>query len=285
MLFGEPPELRCCFRYCGFGEIAASPLNGHPIQALLALFWSEHMDGSLVNLTIFLTATFAGALVAGLSGFAFGLIAASLWLYILSPIQTATLIIAFGLLVQGYSVWKLRQALDWRRLWPFLIGAAIGVPISVAVLTWANPTQVRAGVGIFLILYSLYALFRPTLKPITAGGATADAGVGFLNGVLAGITGLAGILVTIWCGLRAWPKDQQRAVFQPVAVAIFVMSAAWLGAKGAITPDTLQLFLFGLPVLLAGTWLGMKLYGRINEATFRKVVLVLLLLSGLALLV
>lgn len=242
------------------------------------------MDGAL-ELTIFLTATFVSALVAGLSGFAFGLIAASLWLYILSPLQTATLIIAFGLLVQGYSVWKLRHALDWSRLWPFVIGAAIGAPIGVTILTWANPTHVRAGVGVFLVLYSLYALFRPAMKPITVGRSFTDAGIGFLNGILAGITGLAGILVTIWCGLRGWPKDQQRAVFQPVAVAIFAISAAWLGAKVAIPADTVRLFLFGLPVLFAGTWLGLKLYGKIKETTFRKIVLVLLLLSGLALIV
>jgi uncharacterized membrane protein YfcA len=241
------------------------------------------MDGFPLDLMIFLIATFAGALVAGLSGFAFGLVAASIWLYILTPLQTATLIIAFGLIVQGYSVWKLRDALDWRRLWPFLVGAAIGVPAGVTILTWANPAHVRAGIGIFLVLFSLYALFRPAMKPITAGGAPADAGVGFLNGILAGITGLAGILVTIWCGLRGWPKDQQRAVFQPAAVAIFAMSAAWLGAKSAVSEDTIRLFLFGLPVLFAGTWLGMKLYGRLDEAKFRKVVLVLLLLSGAAL--
>ena len=239
------------------------------------------MDGFL-DLTIFLTATFASALIAGLSGFAFGLIAASLWLYILSPLQTATLIIAFGLIVQGYSVWKLRHALNWKALWPFLLGAAIGVPIGVTILTWANPTHVRTGVGIFLILFSLYALFRPVIKPITAGGPFADTGVGLLNGILAGITGLAGILVTIWCGLRGWPKDQQRAVFQPVAVVIFAMSAIWLGAKVAVSPETIRLFLLGLPVLFAGTWLGLKLYGRVNEVTFRKVILVLLLISGAA---
>jgi hypothetical protein len=33
------------------------------------------------------------------------------------------------------------------------------------------------------------------------------------------------------------------------------------------------------PALLAGTWLGMKLYGRLDEATFRRVVLILLLVS------
>jgi uncharacterized protein len=238
------------------------------------------MDGLPLELLIFLIATFVGALVAGLSGFAFGLVAASIWLYVLTPLQTATLIVAFGLIVQGYSVWKLRHALNWRKLWPFVVGAAIGVPVGVTLLTWDNPQHVKAGVGIFLILYSLYALLRPAMKPITGGGAAADAGIGFLNGVLGGMTGLAGILVTIWCGLRGWPKDAQRTVFQPVAVAIFLMCALWLGAKGAITTDAIRLFLIGLPALLAGTWLGMKLYGRLDDATFRKVVLILLLASG-----
>jgi uncharacterized protein len=241
------------------------------------------MDGFPLELPIFLLATFAGALVAGLSGFAFGLVAASIWLYILSPLQSATLIIAFGLIVQGYSVWKLRHALDWKKLWPFIAGAAIGVPVGVSLLTWANPATVRAGVGVFLVLYSLYAFFRPALKPVKGGGAAADAGIGFLNGMLGGMTGLAGILVTIWSGLRGWPKDQQRTVFQPVAVAIFLMSALWLGAKGTVTQDTIKLFMIGLPALIAGTWLGMKLYGRLDEASFRKVVLVLLFVSGVAL--
>src|SRR3954466_11367316 len=240
------------------------------------------MDEFSLQIPLFLLATFAGALVAGLSGFAFGLVAASIWLYILDPVQAATLIVAFGLIVQGYSVWKLRRALDWRKLWPFVLGAALGVPLGVGILTWTNPAHVRAAVGVLLVLYSAYALLRPAIPPVKAG-ATADAAVGFLNGVLGGITGLAGILVTIWCGLRGWPKDRQRAVFQPVAVAIFAMSALWLGVKGALSADIIRLFLFGLPALLAGTWLGMKLYGRLDEAAFRKVVLVLLLASGVAL--
>lgn len=243
------------------------------------------MDGLPLEIPLFVVATFAGALVAGLSGFAFGLVAASIWLYILTPLQTATLIIAFGLIVQGYAVWKLRTSLDWSKLWPFVLGAALGVPVGVGILTWANPAHVRTGVGVFLVLYSLYALFRPTIAPVRAGGAAADAGAGFLNGMLGGITGLAGILVTIWCGLRGWPKDVQRTVFQPVAVATFLMSALWIGAKGAITPDTIKLFLIGLPALLAGTWLGFRLFGRLNEAAFRKVVLMLLLASGIVLMV
>ncbi|MEK9278572.1 sulfite exporter TauE/SafE family protein [Bradyrhizobium sp. ISRA442] len=246
------------------------------------------MDGISLEIPLFIIATFAGALVAGLSGFAFGLVAASIWLYILTPLQSVSLIIAFGLIVQAYSVWKLRSALDWRRLWPFILGAALGVPVGVSILTWGDPRHVRAGVGVFLVLYSLYALFRPAIAPVKAvkaPGAAADAVVGFLNGALGGITGLAGILVTIWCGLRGWPKDVQRAVFQPVAVATFLVSALWIGAKGVLGADTVGLFLIGLPALFAGTWLGLKLFGRLDEAAFRKIVLVLLLATGAVLIV
>ena len=239
------------------------------------------MDGPL-DLSLFIAATFAAAIVAGLAGFAFGLVAAAVWLHILPPAETATLIIVFGLIVQGYAVFKLRGALNWGRLWPFLAGAAFGVPLGVAVLAIADPAHVRAGVGVLLVLYSLYGLARPSLKPV-AGGKAADAGVGFLNGILGAMTGLAGILVTIWCGLRGWNKDEQRAVFQPVGVAIFAMSALWLGFGGAMSSNTLRLLLLGLPVLLLGTWVGLKLYGHLDEAAFRKVVLALLFVSGVAL--
>ena len=84
------------------------------------------MDGAVIELTFFVVATFVAALVAGLSGFAFGLVAAAVWLYVLSPVQTASLIIAFGLIVQGIAVWKLRRAVEWNKLWPFLAGGALG---------------------------------------------------------------------------------------------------------------------------------------------------------------
>ena len=242
------------------------------------------MDGIAVELPIFLLATFAGAFVAGLSGFAFGLVAASLWLYVLTPVQSASLIVGFGLLVQSYSVWKLRTALDWHRLWPSVIGAMLGVPVGVWLLTATDPRSLRLAVGVVLIAYSLYALFRPQLKLAAAVPPAADAAVGFANGLLGGLTGLAGIIITIWCNLRGFPKEVQRATFQPVAVVVFATAAFWLGVNGSLTLDTAKLFALGLPFLFAGTWLGLKLFGRIDETAFRKIVLALLFVSGVALL-
>lgn len=246
------------------------------------------MDSSLgfnIFTIVFLTGTFLAALVTGVGGFAFGIVAAAVWLYILTPLQTAILITGLGLVVQGYSVWKLRHALQWSKLAPLVLGAAFGVPIGVFVLAHTNPQYLRLGVGAVLVLFSLYGLLRPTFKPLAFGGAAADAGAGFLNGVLGGATGFAGIVATIWCQLRGWPKDQQRAVFQPVGVATFAMTAAWLGGQGSIPRDVWWLFVVALPVLLAGTWLGLKLYGRLDEAQFRRVVLILLLASGIVLLI
>jgi uncharacterized protein len=235
------------------------------------------------DLALFVAATFLAALVAGVAGFAFGLVAAAVWLHVLTPLQTTTLIVAFGLIVQGYSVWKLRRGLKLERLLPFLIGGALGLPIGVALLRWIPAVHMKTGVGVLLMAFSLYSLARPQFAKVTAGGRLADGGVGVLSGILGGTTGFGGILPTIWCTLRGWPKDEQRAIFQPTGVAIFLGTALCLGGTGSVTADTMRLFLIGLPALLAGSWLGLKLYGKLDEAAFRKIVLALLLVSGLAL--
>ena len=207
-----------------------------------------------------------------------------MWLHFLSPAHATALIVAYGLIVQGISVWKLRRSLQLARLLPFLLGAVIGVPIGVELLRWASPTTLRISIGIVLILFSLYNLMRPQLAPVTAGKA-ADGVIGVLNGVIGGATGLAGIVVTIWSTLRGWPRDEQRTVFQPVGVGVFLLTGIWLGGTGLVDAETLRLFVIGLPLLLAGTWVGLRLYTRRNEAGFRRVVLGLLLISGLGLVV
>jgi len=45
------------------------------------------------------------------------------------------------------------------------------------------------------------------------------------------------------------------------------------------------LFLIGLPALALGTWAGLRLFGKLDDQAFRRVVLVLLLVSGASLLI
>jgi uncharacterized membrane protein YfcA len=238
------------------------------------------MDGTV--LALFLISTFAGGIVTGLAGFAFGLVVSGVWLHIITPLQTASLIVGYGLFVQGYGIWKLRNALNWRHVIPLIIGGVAGAPIGTWLLHYIDPGYLRLGVGILLVIYSSYGLARPTVKGIP-GNLAAELGVGLLNGVLSGMTGLAGVFVTIWCGMRGWSKDVQRSVYQPVIMAAFITSAATLAASGAITAEFGKLYVLGAPAIAAGMWLGLHLYGRLDDAAFRKVILVLLLLSGLVL--
>jgi uncharacterized membrane protein YfcA len=205
-----------------------------------------------------------------------------IWLHIITPIQTTTLVVGYGLCTQGFGVWKLRHALRWRMIAPFIVGGTLGVPIGTLLLTHIDPAGLRAGVGLLLVVYGIYGLVRPVFASIPAGVA-ADGAVGFANGVLCGLTGLPGFIITIWCQLRGWSKDVQRAVFQPVMLAAIVVTAISLGVTGAVTLETATLYVLGLPAMLGGLWLGFRLYGKLDDAAFRKVILGLLVTAGLAL--
>ncbi len=237
------------------------------------------MDGFVFPL--FVLAAFAGGFVSGFSGFAMGLVVSGVWLHIITPLQTATLIAGYGLLTQGYGILKLRQALNWQNIWPLSLGTTIGIPIGAILI---NPVYLRFGVGVLLVLYTIYGLARPAFKPMKIGIGP-DIAIGISNGLVGGLTGLGGVISTISCQLRGWTKDLQRAVFQPVLFAAFVVISISMGITGAVTSETLKLYGLGLPFLLAGLWSGFRLYGKVDDETFRKVVSILLLLAGLSLIV
>ena len=143
------------------------------------------MDGIVLGL--FLFATFIGGVTTGLAGFAFALVVSGIWLHILTPVQTVTLVVGYNLVTQGYGIWKLRHTLNWRHVSRFIISGAIGVPIGVVLLTYINPAYLRTGVGVLLVLYGTYGLVRPAFV-LAHSRVPADAGIGFLNGLLGGLT-------------------------------------------------------------------------------------------------
>lgn len=240
------------------------------------------MDGFF--LALFLIATFLGGVTSGLAGFAMGLVVSGVYLHIITPLETAALIVSYGLLTQAYGMWKLRYALNWRAVAPYVVSGALGVPLGTALLAYVSPEYVRIGVGVLLIVYSVYGLARAAFRPVKPGLA-ADVGVGFLNGVLGGLTGLIGIILAVWCQARGLSKDAQRSIFQPVTFLAAVVTVASLAFAGAVTAQTVKLYLLGVPVLLAGLWSGFRLYGKLDDGAFRRIVLLLLLVSGLSLIV
>jgi uncharacterized protein len=238
----------------------------------------------VASLGLFLIAAFLGGLTTGLSGFAMGLVVSGIWLHLITPTQNALLIVLCGMVTQGLGMWRVRHAINWKAAVPFIAGSAIGVAIGTVLLTTVDQNIVRLTIGVLLIIFSVYSLARP--KIVAPGSNTpVEVGVGLVNGVIGGLTGLGGIAMTVWSQLRGGNKDAQRAIFQPVMFATFLISAISFGFIGSYTVETMKLYALALPALLVGVGCGIWLYGKLDDAAFRRVVLVLLFGSGLSLVV
>lgn len=227
---------------------------------------------------------FLGAIASGGAGFAFAVVASSIWLHVLDPVRATLLVVACSALLQFGTIWPLRHYIDRRRLWPFVAGGLVGIPVGVQVLAYTNPEHLKVGLGGFLALFGLYALAAPRLPVIAGGGRTADAVVGFSGGVLGGIGGYSGVLPTIWTQLRGWPRDVARGVYQPFIIVAQIVTLVMVGIV-ALDAATVMLFFITLPPVMAGALLGWNLYGRLDDQLFRRALALLLVVSGVALIV
>ena len=165
-----------------------------------------------------------------------------------------------------------------------LVGGIAGVPIGVHFLAHTDAGVLKMALGIFLTVFGIYALAAPKLATIARGGRTADIGIGFIGGILGGIGGYSGVLPTIWTQLRGWPKEMARGVYQPYVIimqAITLAGIVWV----AFDPVGFVLLIVVLPPLLLGTWIGWKLYGKLDDRRFRQALAVLLIASGITLVV
>jgi len=220
-----------------------------------------------------------GGVAAGGSGFAFALAASSIWLHRIDPLHSAILCTGGGVLLHLTTIWPQRKHIERARLWPFVVGGLAGIPIGVRLLTYTDGSILKMVLGLFLLAFGTYALISPRLHTIKTGGRAADAAVGFIGGVLGGVGGYSGVLPTIWTQLRGWPKEIARGVYQPYVI---IIQAITLAGIVWVTLDSTGLILLVavLPPLLAGTWIGWQLYGRLNDLRFRQSLALLLIASG-----
>lgn len=225
-------------------------------------------------------AMFVAGFVSGLAGFAFALISSGMLLLLLPPLVAVPLVMGASALSQALSLLAVRRSVSWSRVWPFMLGGVTGVPFGTALLRIMPVPLFRLLLGSFLIAYSLFMLTRRKLYVMPRAGWGADGAVGFAGGVLGGLAGLSGTLPTIWCGLRGWSRDEQRGVYQPYILLVQIAGLLSIGTSVHLSTTVLRLFLESLPGMLFGVWLGLRLYRRVDELWFRRIVLGLLLVSG-----
>jgi len=232
---------------------------------------------------IVLAGALAGGFVNGLTGFGTGLMALPLWLQALEPVVAAQLVSAASVVGHAWTLPAAWPAIDWRRLAPLLLAGFAGVPIGTWLLAWISLPTFKLGLGLLLVAYCTLMLVAAGRVQIAAGGRAREAAVGLAGGVLGGLAGLSGALPTVWAALEGWTKERRRVVFQAFNATILSAMLVASLVQGLVGARFLAAMAIALPGTLAGAWLGAALYERLDDRRFDRIVLFLLLVSGVGL--
>jgi uncharacterized protein len=243
----------------------------------------EHWAVELDAIVIVLVGALAGGIVNGLTGFGTAITALGLWLYVLPPTVAGPLAVISSIVSQLQTLRMIWPAIRWRLVLPLLIPGILGVPIGTLLLPHIEPRFFKLGVGIFLVLYPAYVLVRRQQIDSDWGGRIADGVVGFGGGILGGLTGLSGVLPVVWTDFRGWTKEQRRGVVQAFNMAVLSLALVSHALSGLLTRTVVLQAAIALPATVGGAHLGAFFYRRLAERGYQRVVMLLLLASGLGL--
>jgi len=242
------------------------------------------VDHDPLMLTALLSGSLLAGFVTGFTGFGTGLVASGLWFHALPAAMVPPLVAISSVAAQCAGLATIRPKFSWTAARPYLVGGILGVPLGVAALTSLSPDALRLSIGVFLLAYSLARLLQDRPWSLAGrAGAGADGAIGAIGGFLGGFAGLSGPVPIIWLQGKGLSFERQRAIFQPYNMAILSFATAAMGWGGAITRDLLPVAAMALPVTLLGAWIGGRLYRRASEKLVIRVVLGLLMLSGVVL--
>jgi uncharacterized membrane protein YfcA len=236
-----------------------------------------------IALSVLVTGALAGGFVSGLAGFGTGLVALGIWLYVFPPSVAVPLVLICSVISQTSTLLHFWRLIDFKLVWPFLIGGLAGVLPGTMLVAQADPRVFKLVVGLLLLVFPTALYFNRRPVAVTFGGRAADALVGFAGGVLGGLAGLSGPLPTLWASVRGWGKDERRGVFQTFNWTILSAALCLQAGAGHITQDVARFALLALPGTILGAWLGARTYRVLSDRNFRDVVLGLLFLSGVGL--
>jgi len=225
----------------------------------------------------------AGGIVNGLTGFGTALTVLGIWLYAIPATVAATLVILCSVASQLQTLPMIWRTILWHRVLIFVVPGILGVPIGTFLLPHIDPRLFRIGVGGFLVVYSGYVLARRAAIKSAWGGGAADGVVGFAGGILGGIAGLSGVLPAVWTDVRGSTKEQRRAVVQTFNIAILSFALVSHVVSGLFTRQVAVAAVAALPGTIGGAWLGAFIYRRLADRSYQRIIMMLLLLSGVAL--
>ena len=240
--------------------------------------------------SIFLVAIGLGiaGLVKGVTGMGLPLIGVTLLATFFTVPHAIAILVVPTLVTNIWQLWSFRHS--WRRgrmpfLLPMLIFGAAGICVGTWLLVKIDDQVLKIALAIMLLAYIALRLTRPSFSIGERVGRLLSAPIGFAAGVIAGATGVsAPIGVTF---IHAMRFERTAHVFAVSALfTMFVLAQIpALMVAGVLTPGRWLESVFALlPVAVAmpaGNWIG----ERVNQTTFDRVIIVLLVVTAVRLII
>lgn len=224
---------------------------------------------------------FAAALLAGATGFGFGLLSAPLLLaggFALPFVVTANL--ALALVTRLSIAYGLRRYIFPPRTAMLIIGSIPGLWLGIQALTTIDRATIKGATGVLAMLMALYLLRSArAAPPRRIPGAWLAAGLagGFL-GATTSLNGIPPALLLARDRVKALSFLADLAVYFVIsnAIALALMNARGVLARQALFP----IALLWLPGALLGNFLGVRLARRLPESLFRAIALAVIFIAG-----
>lgn len=154
-----------------------------------------------------------------------------------------------------------------------------GIPLGVYALSRFSSAALEIVLGLVLVGFNIWFL---TARPTPKRPRKTWAGLaGFSAGILGGSIGANGPPIILFTAVQPWTKTEIKATM----VAYFLLGGFGISGMhwqaGLITPDVLEYFVLGIPVLLVGVLAGAACFGKIPEAVYKKGISIFLIVLGL----
>ena len=231
-------------------------------------------------------ALFAGGAVKGLAGVGIPLVSLSL-LSLFLPLADAVILLPVPIIVanlwQSLSQFHFLPAM--RRFWPLVLAMSIGTVAGAQVLASLDAASLNLLVGALVVVFSLSSYMNPQMHLPARFERGVGVAAGMLGGFMGGVSALFGPPIILYLASLRLDHETFIGVISSIYLCGALALVAVLGSVGVMSGAQFIESIIACVPLMIGVWVGQRFRGRIREAAFRKLLLVVVLGVGVRLIV
>ncbi len=238
-----------------------------------------------MNYTLIIAAfiVLVASFVRSISGFGYALISTPLLTFIFDAKSVVVMNIILGSFTNVLVLYHTRKYIDVKRAVIIILGSAAGVPIGAYLLSWLDPSIIKLIIAALVIPFSVILMLGHSHKfshdSIGCGVA------GFLSGILAASTSLGGPVAALFLLNQGLTPERFVGTMAVYFISISLMSIAAFTSLRMVTSEVLIRVAILLPVLVIGSYAGVKVLPRINVVLFKRITSSILCFTALAIII